>query len=184
MTSAIGTPPDAREIADRLAIQDILHCHSRALDRLDAELLKGCYWPQAAVDYGAYKGPAHDFADLVMPALAGQYELTRHCVGNTLVELHGDRALAESLVTAGHLLHGAAEEMLFGGRYLDRLEKRDGRWKLLHRQVVMDWSRRHAVVDERQAEAFADLARGGHGSADPLHPFLQQAASGENGNGR
>ena len=78
----------------------------------------------------------------------------------------------ESSVDAGHLLPGAKEEMLFSGRYLDTLEKRGGRWKLLHRQVVMDWSRRQQVADERSSDAFAAMAKGAHGTLDPLHAFL------------
>ena len=69
-------------------------------------------------------------------------------------------------------LAGAEEEMLFYGRYLDKLEKRDGRWKILHRQVVVDWSKRIAVQDERESEAFAALAKGAHLGEDPLYPFL------------
>lgn len=174
MANDPGTLPDLAQLADRLAIQDILSTHSRGLDRHDSALLKSCYWPEADVDYGAYKGPAHPFAELVIPALDSQYELTRHCLSNTLVEFRGDRALTESSVSAAHLLHGGQQEMLFGGRYLDTLEKREGRWKLLRRQVVMDWSRLNPVVDERDSEAFADLAKGSHGDKDPLHAFLQQ----------
>jgi len=169
-----GTPPDPAQLADRQAIQDVLSSHSRGLDRHDSNLLQSCYWPDAQVDYGAYKGPAHPFAELVIPALDSQYELTRHCLSNTLVEFCGDRALTESCVTAGHLLAGAEQEMLFSGRYLDNLEKRDGSWKILHRRVVMDWSRTHPVQDERASEAFADLAKGAHGKSDPLYAFLQQ----------
>jgi hypothetical protein len=183
MTGDFGTPAGAAELADRLAIQDVLSFHSRGLDRLDTALLQACYWPEAEVDYGSYKGPAQQFAELVIPALRGNYELTRHCLGNTLVELRGNRALAESSVNAGHLLPGAKEEMLFAGRYLDTLEKRDGRWKLLHRQVVMDWSRRHQVADERATEAFAAMAKGAHGTADPLHAFLGGTSDKEQDNG-
>jgi hypothetical protein len=36
----------------------------------------------------------------------------------------------------------AIEDVLaLHSRGLDRLEKRDGQWKILHRQVVMDWSK-------------------------------------------
>jgi hypothetical protein len=174
MASDPGIPPNSEQLADRLAIQDVLSSHSRGLDRHDSALLQACYWPDAEVDYGAYKGPAHPFAELVIPALDSQYELTCHHLSNTLVEFLGEKALAESCVTAGHLSAGAEQEMLFSGRYLDTLEKRDGRWKILHRQVVMDWSRTHPVQDERGSEAFADLAKGAHGENDPLYTFLQQ----------
>ena len=136
-------------------------------------LIRGAYWPEAEVDYGSYKGNAHIFAELVVGALGQQYELTRHALSNTLVEINGDSARSETCVHAGHLLIGAEEELLFYGRYLDRLEKREGQWKMIHRQVVMDWSKRHPVQDERDSEAFGDLAKGAHCDTDPLYTFLK-----------
>ncbi len=172
MTTDTGLTPSPAQVADRLAIQDVLHLHCRGLDRLDKEAIQCAYWPEAEVDYGSYKGSAHVFAELVVGALGQTYELTRHCLSNTLVTFAGNSARSESSVNAGHLLQGSREEMLFYGRYLDRLEKRDGRWKILHRQVVMDWSKRILVEDERNGEAFAALAKGAHLDADPLYRFL------------
>ena len=172
MTIDPGTPPTPENIADRMAITDILHNHCRGLDRQDSSLLKTCYWPEAEVDYGSYRGPAQMFAELVVGALGDSYELTRHCIGNILIDLGDDTARVESYVNADHLHNGAALEMCFAGRYLDLLEKRDGQWRVLHRQVVMDWSRTREVDDQRDSEAFAALSKGGHGTDDPLHPFL------------
>ena len=93
-------------------------------------------------------------------------------MGQTLIDISGDDARAESYVTARHLLPGAAEEMVFSGRYLDRLVKRGDRWKIMHRQVVMDWCKRRAISDERNGEAFAALAKGAHRNDDPLYAFL------------
>lgn len=81
----------------------------------------------------------------------------------------------ETCVSAGHLLLGASEELHFFGRYLDRLEKRDGQWKILHRQVVMDWCKRMPVTDERDSDAFGALSKGGDKDNDPLYPFLAQS---------
>jgi len=173
MTADTGITPTPAQLADRIAIQDVLHLHCRGLDRLDKEAIQCAYWPDAEVDYGSYKGSAQVFAELVVGALGQAYELTRHSISNTLVNLTGHLARCESSVHAAHLLVGAREELLFYGRYLDRLEKRQGQWKILHRQVVMDWSKRLPVQDERNGEAFADLAKGAHVGIDPLYPFLR-----------
>jgi hypothetical protein len=172
MNADTGLSPDIENIADRIAICDIIYLHSRGLDRLDPDTIKCAYWPEAEVDYGSFRGSAHLFAELVVGALGEQYELTRHSLSNTLIAFAGDSARAESNVSAAHLLQGGQEELLFFGRYLDLLEKRGGRWKIRHRQVVMDWSKRLPVGDERESDAFADLAKGGHCDSDPLYPFL------------
>ena len=46
-------------------------------------------------------------------------------------------------------------------------------WKILHRQVVVDWIKRHPVVDERDSDAFDALAKGARQDSDPLYSFLQ-----------
>ena len=177
MTHTQVASPTTEETGKRLAIADVLNRHCRGLDRNDAELLKSCYWPDAGVDYGNFKGPAHDFADLIGPALSQAYELTRHCIGNTLLQFEGDTAYAESYVQAGHLLIGGETEMRFEGRYLDRLEQREGAWAIAHRQVVMDWSRTTGLQDERDSEAFAALAKGKADNSDPLYPFLARSST-------
>jgi SnoaL-like domain len=170
-----GLPPSPQELADQLAIQEVLNQHSRALDRLQEQWLKSCYWQDAEVDYGAYKGPAHTFAELIMGALGSQYQLTRHNLSNTTILLEGETALCESYVYASHLLADGSEDMNFHGRYLDKLEKRDGAWKMRYRQVVVDWVVRHPGNDERDSDAFKALARGSNDQQDPLHALLQGA---------
>ena len=161
MISLPGQVPSAANMGARLAIVELLNCHSRALDRLDASLMKAVYWPSATVDYGGFKGEAHVFADLVMAALADQYQLTQHRVTNTVFEFFNDQhAATESLVFAKHLLLDGASEMVFSGRYLDRFESDGVNWKFKCRHVVMDWSRRRAVVDERAVGSFASLTKG------------------------
>ncbi len=167
MNSA-GQIASSDELANRLDIMEVLHSHCRGLDRSDTDCLKAVYWPEAEVDYGAFKGSAHQFADLVVMALVENYELTQHTIGNPLIQFTGDNtARTESYVTARHLLSDGKLEMVFSGRYLDQLERRGDCWKLTYRQVVMDWSRTHTVVDERDSEAFAALSKGNHGASDP-----------------
>jgi SnoaL-like domain len=162
----------AGRIADRLAIADILHQHSRGLDRSDAALIRDCYWPDAELDYGVYKGPAQPFADLVVGVLTDTYELTRHCISNTMLTFEGDRAHAESYVDANHLFPGGEQELRVGSRYLDLLEQREGQWRILHRQVVIDWSQASDFPDERNSEAFGAFVKGRNDDSDPLHAFL------------
>ena len=172
MSDVPGRVPDPAEVADRLAIQEVLAWHSRGLDRLDVAALKACYWPEAEVDYGSYKGGAHVFADLVVGALGEGYELTRHGLGNQVIVIRDNTARVETCVSAGHLFPGAEQDMHFYGRYLDRLEKRGDEWKIMHRQVVMDWNKLLPVDDQRDSDAFKDLAKGGRHPEDPLYAFL------------
>ena len=172
-TSMLGIPLTADQLADRYTITELLYCHSRALDRLDAGLMKIVYWEDAEVDYGGFKGRAHEFADHVMKALATQYQLTQHRISNTLMtRIESDRIHTESYCFAKHLSVQGDQEMLYTGRYLDQFVKRDGRWGFIHRCVVMDWSRRFEVRDERGEGSFAALTKGDNTAHDPSFSHL------------
>lgn len=171
-----GRIPDAAEIADRLAIMDVLAQHSRGVDRADGEILKSAYWPEATVAYGAFEGSAHAFCEFLPDAIR-HYARTQHSVTNVRIDIHGDEARVESYVTAYHYLavaDGPDREMTYLGRYLDTLRRRDGYWKIEHRQVVMDWNQNTDASAILEGPPFDGLARGGRGPDDPLYPFLSR----------
>ncbi len=178
MSHEYGRCVSPEELADKAAITEVLHLHSRGLDRQEETTLSRAYWPEATVDYGLFKGPASHFVPLVISALNQSYQLTRHSISNVMIELDADQAVVECHVLASHLLPSGTEEMLFFSRYLDRMEKRDNRWRIGHRQVVMDWSRRHEFEDERESEAYADFAKG-NVENDPLSVFLSESDKGD-----
>ena len=174
MTSETGRVPRPQEVADRLAIQEVLAKHSRGVDRADAVVLKSAYWPDATVAYGAFNGNAHEFCEM-LPGAIRAYARTQHVISNTCIEFRDDRALAETYVTAFHYRTnpgGDDSEMTYLGRYLDTLHKRDGVWKLLHRQVVMDWNQHVRATAVFEGPPFDGLARGSRHPDDPLDRLL------------
>ena len=167
-----GEIPSLEETRDRLAIQALLAAHSRGVDRADGELLKACYWPEAEVAYGGFNGPAHTFCEN-LPAGIKRYTATQHCIGNTQIVFNGDLADVETYVYAGHYLRPGAEhpgqEMIFFGRYLDRVERRGNCWKISFRRVVMDWNEFLTPSSVDQGPPFDGLARGARAPDDPLY---------------
>ena len=136
-----GKVPTLEEVADRMAITEILHTHSRGVDRADSTILKSCYWSDAEVDYGAYKGNAWTFCDS-LPTAIKRYRATQHRVSNIIIQSSGDVAVSESYVTAYHFLEepaGVSTEMTYIGRYLDRFLKHEDVWRIGFRHIVMDW---------------------------------------------
>lgn len=64
---------------------------------------------------------------------------TKHVMTNVIVDVHGDRATARSYFTVlqavpGHL----ALQPIVAGRYRDRFERVDGRWRFAARHMVLD----------------------------------------------
>ena len=76
---------------------------------------------------------------------------TMHTPANVIVSLDGDTAGAESHILAWHRLlgdDGPPKNATVGGRYVDRLERRQGEWRIAQRTVVWDWTNVEPVGEE------------------------------------
>jgi hypothetical protein len=125
------------------AIRDCLYRYCRGIDRADRDMLRSAYWPDAIDDHVLFNGNAYDFIDWCVPLLT-QVEHSQHMLGNMLIEVRGDEARAETYYHAyerRRRASGVPYEMYVGGRYLDRLTRRDGAWRIQHRAVMWDWFR-------------------------------------------
>ena len=145
-----------QEILDRYEIEQVLRRYCRGVDRGDAELIRSVYHPDAMDDHGGLKGLGVDFADRVVVILNERAQATMHNMHQVNIETNGDAASVETYFTAYHrvLEDGATVLETFGGRYVDRFEKRDGQWKIADRVVVYDWSEIKPVPREYPNEDF------------------------------
>ena len=76
---------------------------------------------------------------------------------------------------AGTGLDPDHEMFVMAGRYLDRLERRDGEWRILRRQVVTDWNASHPssqILDEGMHRTLRPIGEWGRG--DPVYANSSQ----------
>lgn len=179
-----GRVPSDAEMADRCAIHDVLAMHCRGVDRADEAALKSAYWGDAQVAYGGFNGLAHRFCEM-LPKSIVRFAHTQHSISNVLIRFSDDRlqAAVETYVTAYHYLAATASdaqdadsEMTFLGRYLDRFERRDDVWKILHRRVLMDWNQNAAATAVLEGPPFDGLARGDRYPQDPVYSLFDWSA--------
>jgi ketosteroid isomerase-like protein len=132
--------PRIQVLLDKQEIREAVMVYSRGVDRRDAELIESTYHPDAVDDHGDMKSSGAELAAFVT---AGEQPQMMHFIGNHLSEVDGDRAISEtyfiSFLTVE--LHDEPATRTRAGRYLDRWERRDGAWKIVHRMVVDDWDR-------------------------------------------
>ena len=128
-------------MADKLECSEIVAKLAKGIDRCDADLVRSCFHPDATDDHGAFKGTAEEFVVWVMPVL-DTMERTQHVIGQSLIEVNGDKAASESYFVAHHTIKtpGGDVLMIAAGRYLDSFERRDGHWKISHRHAIYDWN--------------------------------------------
>jgi len=155
----------------RQDIQDCIFRYMRGQDRLDAELQRSAFHPDATVDYGFWKGSGHDFVDFAQGLLT-RYGATQHLIGQThIVVTDADHAHGEVYFIAYSRRHadgGAEEDLIIAGRYLDAYSKRDGEWRIATRKEVVDWTHTAPAADDWFARVPTAL-RGGRGSDDPSY---------------
>jgi hypothetical protein len=123
-----------REVARR-------YCH--ALDRLDDEMLRAVYWPDAVDSRcGEHAGSAYAYVALAR----SEHEHLRaslHCLHNHMVELDDGGATARGQAYCVAYLFTESPPVLrtWFGRYLDRYECRAGEWRIARRSLVHEGSR-------------------------------------------
>jgi hypothetical protein len=146
-----------RELYAKQAIREVLANYSRGVDRRDRELLLSCYHADALDDHGAFVGGPDEFWDWTGPSHLNYYRTHQHVLGNHTCTLEGDVAHTETYWMFAGMAEGAEALTLFGGRYLDRLEKRGGRWAIAARKCVLEWwgSPIEGAVTEEWRAAFA-----------------------------
>ena len=161
------------ELVDKADCTDLVMRVARAIDRCDAVLLASLFHPDATDDHGLFTGTATDFIAFVMPLLATM-KRTQHVLGQTLVELDGDRAASETYFVAHHTLAGPEGDifMLAAGRYLDRFERRDSAWKISHRHAVYDWNSAAPSTDSFDRANPGNWAYGVPGKEDRPYAHL------------
>lgn len=127
------------KLADRQEIHDCIIRYCRGVDRLDAEMLASAYHADAIDDHGIYVGNPKEFADYFLDFHKKNQKSTQHIITNHYCELDGDTAHCETYWLFAAMNTEGPELSLGGGRYIDRMERREGRWAIAARKCLYDW---------------------------------------------
>lgn len=164
-----------RELLDKQAIYELLCAYANAADRHDHVKMRQLYHEDAIDEHGHFaKGPAMEFIDK-LPEIQKNMDILHHNVTTVNLKLDGNRAEGEVYIIAFHKVKdgGKGFDVLIGGRYFDKYEKRDGVWKFSHRSIVADWAypASPSAVD-MEHPFLAGAYIGKPGLADPSYAFF------------
>ena len=136
------TPTTVEELLDRAQIVDCLHRYTRGVDRHDAELIRSAYHEDGIDDHGSFIGTRDEFVEWVLQ-FHTDHVRHQHFVSNITIDLDGDVAHTETYYFTVLQFPDDDEPLsVNGGRYLDRFERRDGRWAIAARVSVNEWQHR------------------------------------------
>ncbi|MYM61911.1 nuclear transport factor 2 family protein [Pseudomaricurvus sp. HS19] len=128
-------------LLDRENIRNCIARLARGEDRRCDARIRACFWPEAQTDFGIFAGNFDEYLNWVVPGSPAVL-LTQHMLAQSLVRVEGNLADAETHVTSYHRVDMGEEQrdMVIGGRYLDRLEKRGKVWRIIERTMLYDWA--------------------------------------------
>ena len=109
------------------------------MDRFDRELFLSAFHPDAMIAVGEFVGGPKALYDWASVMHAQGQSATHHNLLNHSVEIDGDLAHCETY----YLFVGRNRDetnWVAGGRYLDRLERRNENWKIAFRTNAIEWS--------------------------------------------
>lgn len=136
------TPEKLARLEELLDKQDILECltrFSRGMDRFDREVYLSAFWADGTMAAGPFVGSPAECWDWAIPMHEAGQNATHHALLNVTYDIQGDEAHTET-----YYLFAARNRddsnWIAGGRYVDRLEKRDGEWRIALRTNAIEWS--------------------------------------------
>jgi len=152
-------------------ITETLAAYCRAVDRLDMELGRAVFHDDAVADYGAmYQGTGHGFMEFVRSAHLTM-QTHSHQIGSITIRVDGEHAGSECYVIVrlrAAAPDGALTDVVSHGRYVDRWERRDGTWRIAHRQYL------HTMDERRPVAATTFPTTGSRDASDPSYAVLQR----------
>jgi hypothetical protein len=137
----IGMDERLQKLIDRFEIIDVLNEYVHGCDRLDEPRMAGVYWPDSWDDHGPDKCEGPEFSRRIIATLQNKSLMCSHQLGQSIIHVDGDVAGAETYFIASVRFPGDPETLnQMGGRYVDQLERRAGRWRIKHRTCIREWS--------------------------------------------
>jgi hypothetical protein len=109
------------------------------MDRFDEDLFLSAFHPDATIAAGDFVGGPTELWKWARPMHEQGQISTQHDLLNHTAEISGHTAHAETY----YLFVGRNRDdsnWVAGGRYIDRLERRDGAWRIALRTNVIEWS--------------------------------------------
>lgn len=130
---------DVQYLKDRQSIIDCIARNARGCDRFDIEVLSNSYSEDGIDEHGTEQTvPGPDYPKYANPAHEAMCVNNMHNITTHTCEIDGDVAHAESYTIGLFMDKDNKGSRLLAGRYLDRLERRNGEWKIVLRRCTVE----------------------------------------------
>jgi len=157
-------------LLDRQAIFDCVKRNSRGNDRFDIELITSSYHPDAIHELGEKQISGLQYGEHANQSHSAISEVNLHNVTMHTCDIQGDVAHTESYVIGLFADKGAETSRILAGRYIDRLEKRDGEWRIVLRRATVEVALEgKAILPNGKTPPGSGYLRGNRDRSDPSY---------------
>jgi hypothetical protein len=122
--------------------------------RFDRALILQAFHPDCLDEHGKFVGTPEEFVEWALGQHGAAHLSHQHCILNHTAEIDGDTAHAETYFMFVSMNRRGKPLTLGGGRYVDRLEKRDGEWRIAARVTLRDWAMMDEIPDMNDLTSF------------------------------
>jgi hypothetical protein len=148
------------ETADKIACAELVQRWGFARDQGRWDDLAAIFHPGGEIAVSWFRGPYPDFVAHCAKNF-GRGSSAKHLLWPARIALNGNRATAETNVAilVRQTIDGVEVDLTSNGRFLDRIERRDGGWRIVERATVYEKDRLDPV--EPSAAFDAMMAKSG-----------------------
>jgi hypothetical protein len=125
-------------LMDRTEILDCINRHARGCDRHDVDLISSTYSEDGVDEHGHAVNAGPEYGPWANKAHAETSRVHTHNITTHSCEVDGDTAHAESYVIVVLIGADTKSAQFITGRYIDRLERRDGHWRIAVRRSTVE----------------------------------------------
>lgn len=132
---------------DVIAIEQLLNAYCHQLDSGNVAAVVQLFADDAVL-IPEYEGDAQHAGRAAIEAWYSNYSSNtqaavtglRHKISTAMIEVDGDSASSVCYLDADSIDQNSGARSLAGGKYADKLARRDGRWLLVERRIIVDYS--------------------------------------------
>lgn len=133
------------EVADRLALQDLIARYAVVIDSRDFDALDALFTPDATIDFSTFNGPVGDLAEIkaFLSASLPFFTRSQHMMGLPLIDLDGDTAHARTSCSNPMISEkpdGRTSVWLIGLWYDDDLVRTAEGWRFSARNQIRSYT--------------------------------------------
>lgn len=125
-------------LSARQEIHDVYRRYIWGFDRRDEAITKSAFWSDAQINYGSILSTLDEFVSSHFSGHDAVSEKALQTLDEMSVEIQGDTAHVVAYLVEFNTLKNSRSRFS-GVRYIDRLDRRGGQWRIAMREVIFEF---------------------------------------------